>query len=74
MSNLPACTPREVIRALTRAGFVLDHSRGSHRYYRHPNRPGVVVVPYHNRALKRGTLFAIIKQAGFTREEFIALL
>ncbi len=38
MSRLPACTPTDVIRALERAGFSLDHSTGSHRYYRNPNR------------------------------------
>jgi len=42
MSRLPASTP-DVIRALERVGFFLDHSTGSHRYYRHvlphPVRP-----------------------------------
>lgn len=33
-----------------------------------------VTVPYHNRDLKRGTLQSIVKQAGFTNEEFLKLL
>jgi predicted RNA binding protein YcfA (HicA-like mRNA interferase family) len=74
MSRLPACTPTDVIRALERAGFDLDHSTGSHRYYRHPNRPGVVTVAFHRRALKRGTLLAILKQASLTREQFLEFL
>ena len=74
MSRLPACTPTHVIRALERAGFFLDHSTGSHRYYRHPNRPGVVTVPFHRREFKRGTLLAILKQAGLTREQFLEFL
>ena len=74
MSRLPACTPTDVIRALERAGFSLDHSTGSHRFYRHPNRPGVVTVPFHRRALKRGTLLAILKQAGLTRDQFLEFL
>ena len=74
MSRLPACTPTDVIRALARAGFFLDHSTGSHRYYRHPNRPGVVTVPFHRRELKRGTLLAILKQAGLTRDQFLEFL
>ena len=74
MSRLPASTPTDVIRALERAGFFLDHSTGSHRYYRHPNRPGVVTVPFHRRALKRGTLLAILKQASLTREQFLEFL
>jgi predicted RNA binding protein YcfA (HicA-like mRNA interferase family) len=71
MSRLPACTPTDVIRALERAGFSLDHSTGSHRY---PNRPGVVTVPFLRRALKRGTLLAILKQAGLTRDQFLEFL
>lgn len=74
MTRLPACKPAAVIRALERAGLYLDHSTGSHRYFRHPRRPGLVTVPFHNRDLKRGTLLAILKQAGLTREEFLALL
>jgi len=74
MTRLPACTPTAVIRALERAAFFLDHSTGSHRYYRHPDRPGLVTIPFHRRELKRGTLFAILKQAGLSRERFLELL
>jgi predicted RNA binding protein YcfA (HicA-like mRNA interferase family) len=63
-----------VIRALGRAGFFLDHSTGSHRFFRHPHRPGIVTVSFHRKDLKRGTLLAILKQAGLTREEFLKLL
>ncbi len=71
MTRLPASTPEMVIRALGRAGFLLDHSTGSHRFYRHPHRPGIVTIPFHRKDLKRGTLLAILKQAGLTREEFL---
>lgn len=33
-----------------------------------------VIVPYHNRDVKPGTLASIIAQAGFTVEEFVDLL
>jgi len=74
MPGLPVCTPTEVERALLRAGFFLHHSRGSHRYYRHPSTGRIAVVPFHARDLKRGTLHGILKQAGLTREEFLRLL
>jgi predicted RNA binding protein YcfA (HicA-like mRNA interferase family) len=74
MPRLPACKPAEVIRALARTGFFLDHSTGSHRFFRHPSRPGLVVIPFHRKDLKRGTLKGIIEQAGLSVEEFIALL
>ena len=72
--RLPVCTSTEVIRALNRAGFYLDHGTGSHRYFRHPDRTGIVTVPFHRRDLKRGTLKSILEQAGLTTDEFIRLL
>jgi predicted RNA binding protein YcfA (HicA-like mRNA interferase family) len=61
---------------LGRAGFQLDRIVGSHHvlvYSGDPRR--TVTVPVHgNRDLKRGTLRSIIRQAGFTVAEFIALL
>jgi predicted RNA binding protein YcfA (HicA-like mRNA interferase family) len=74
MPRLPVCTPTDVIRALNKAGFFLDHSTGSHRYFRHPNRTGIVTVPFHRRDLKRGTLKSILDQAGLSTDQFIALL
>ena len=75
MNGLSVVTPRQLIRALGRAGFVLHHVRGSHHYYRHPERPGVLVtVPFHNRDLKRGTLRAILRQARITTDELGRLL
>jgi len=32
MTELPVVTPRQVIRALERAGFILHHIKGSHYY------------------------------------------
>ncbi len=74
MPRLPAGKPVDVIRALQRAGFVLDHSTGSHQFFRHPDRAGIVTVPFHRKDLKRGTLKSILEQAGLSTEEFIQLL
>jgi len=64
-----------VIRALERAGFSVNRITGSHYILKHPAKPTLrVTVPYHNRDLKRGTLQSIVKQAGFTNEEFLDLL
>jgi predicted RNA binding protein YcfA (HicA-like mRNA interferase family) len=74
-NRLPPVSAPDLIRVLERAGFVYHHSTGSHYYYRHPDRPGLVTVPFHRgRDLKRGTLHSILKQAGFAREEFLELL
>jgi predicted RNA binding protein YcfA (HicA-like mRNA interferase family) len=75
MNGLPVVRPRQLIRALERAGFFVHHIRGSHHYLRHPDKPGVLVsVPVHNRDLKRGTLRAILREAGLTSDELRDLL
>jgi predicted RNA binding protein YcfA (HicA-like mRNA interferase family) len=74
MSKLPSCTATDVIRALKRAGFTLDHTSGSHQFFRHPNLPRPVPVPFHRGDIKRGLLHEIIRQAGLTTDEFIKLL
>jgi len=73
--SLPVIRPKEVIRALERAGFFIQRASGSHYILKHPTKPTLrVTVPFHNRDLKRGTLQSIVKQAGFTNEEFLKLL
>ncbi len=73
--RLPALTPRKVIAALTKAGFFVHHTTGSHRALRHRENPQLrVTVPYHNKDLKTGTLRSIIRQSGMTVEEFLDLL
>jgi len=63
------------MRALQRAGFVVARTSGSHCRLIHQTEPArAVTVPAHNDDLKRGTLRAIIAQAGLTVPEFIALL
>jgi predicted RNA binding protein YcfA (HicA-like mRNA interferase family) len=74
MNGLPVVRPRQLIRALERAGFIVHHVRGSHHYLRHPEKPELVTVPYLNRDLKRGTLRSILRQAGITPEELTDLL
>jgi len=71
--RIPSLTPKQLIRVFVRAGFVADHQTGSHLVLRHPDgRRALVAV--HPRELKRGTLLGIIKQAGYTTEEFLELL
>lgn len=75
MNRLPSLKPKKVMQVLQRAGFYEDHVRGSHHYFKHPNNSSLlVVVPYHNKDLKRGTLLSIIAQAGMTIDEFTSYL
>jgi predicted RNA binding protein YcfA (HicA-like mRNA interferase family) len=72
MNRLPALRPRQVVSVLERAGFVVVRVVGSHYQMFNPNRR--TTVPLHNRDLPRGTVSAIIQQAGLTRDEFMTLL
>jgi predicted RNA binding protein YcfA (HicA-like mRNA interferase family) len=36
----------DLVRELQTAGWVLDRVRGSHHVFKHPARPGHVVVPH----------------------------
>ena len=74
--RLPSLKPREVIRALERAEFVVARIKGSHHFMVHRDDPGRMTnVPGHaSRDLPRGTLMDIIKQAGLTIDEFRKLL
>jgi predicted RNA binding protein YcfA (HicA-like mRNA interferase family) len=73
--RLPALKPREVIRALERAGFRPLRVKGSHRYFDHPDRPELLVcVPVHPGDLKRPVLRAILRQADLTADAFLDLL
>jgi predicted RNA binding protein YcfA (HicA-like mRNA interferase family) len=74
MLRLPIVTPRQVIAALAKAGFVIDHQTGSHVVLWRESDGQRVIVPWHSRDLSRGLTLRIIKSVGLTREEFIELL
>ena len=73
--QIPALTPKTVIRALLRAGFFIHHISGSHHILKHPDKPKArVIIAYHNKDLKRKTLLQIIEQADMNAEQFIRFL
>jgi len=73
MSKLPPVSGRECVRALQKAGFVFVRQQGSHIILRRQQPFAQLVVPEH-KELDRGTVRAIIRQTGFSVEEFSALL
>jgi predicted RNA binding protein YcfA (HicA-like mRNA interferase family) len=60
-----------VIKTLNKAGFKAVHRRGSHIYLTDGRHK--ITVPCHE-TIKKGTLLAIIQQAGLTKNEFMKLL
>jgi len=56
---------RDVIRMLQKDGWAMVRSKGSHRQFRHPVKPGTVTVAGKPGVdMPRGTLNAVMKQAG----------
>jgi len=72
--GLAAVSPRQIIQALERIGFEVDHQTGSHVVLWRASDGCRVVVPSHNRALGRGLTLRILKSAGLSRDEFAELL
>jgi predicted RNA binding protein YcfA (HicA-like mRNA interferase family) len=74
--KLPRVTAAEVLRALGRVGWYVDHQKGSHVYLRHADRPGmrVTVADHVGETIAPKTLQSILEQAGLTADELRRLL
>ena len=63
----------QLIKALRRIGFVVDHQRGSHIFMHNLERNISVIIPNH-KEIKKGTLNNIIKKVGISIDELKELL
>ncbi|MGH9364545.1 MAG: type II toxin-antitoxin system HicA family toxin [Thermoanaerobaculia bacterium] len=71
---MPVVSGRTALKAFARLGYVLDRQTGSHLILRQSQSPyRRLTVPDH-RELAKGTLRTLIREAGFTVEEFEKLL
>ena len=74
MTRLPVVSGRDAVKALRKIGYELDHQTGSHMILRRSTPPyRRLTIPDH-KELAKGTLRAVIREAGLTVEEFAALL
>jgi predicted RNA binding protein YcfA (HicA-like mRNA interferase family) len=65
---MKSLTPKEMIQVLESHGFIFQRSRGNHHLYKHPDGRRTV-VPFHSKDLITGTLLAILKQAGLSKDD-----
>lgn len=56
--------PKEMVKLLKKNGFTEISQNGSHVKMRNQENGRQVIVPLHNKDLKKGTEQAILKQAG----------
>jgi len=67
--------PKDMIRALQKAGFHIHETSGSHVHLKHTTKPGRITVPYHQRFdLPKSIVKSILRQAGLTNKQFFDLL
>ena len=72
--KLPVVSGIEVVKALAKAGYELDHQTGSHKILRRKEPPYLRITVPNRKEIAKGTLRAIIRESGLTVEEFVKLL
>jgi predicted RNA binding protein YcfA (HicA-like mRNA interferase family) len=74
VSALPRISGSEAVAVFRGLGYEVDRQRGSHIVLRQAQPPHRrLTIPDH-RELAKGTLRALIREAGLSVEEFVALL
>lgn len=74
MTRLPRVAGKEIVRALQKAGFSVDRTRGSHVFLKHSDGRATAVPVHSGETLGPGLLRAILRDAKLSVEELIGLL
>ena len=74
MTRLPTVSGKDVVRALEKAGYEVDHQRGSHIILRHRQPPHRRATVPNHKEIAKGTLRTIVRETGMTVEEFVKFL
>ncbi|MFB3122471.1 MAG: type II toxin-antitoxin system HicA family toxin [Candidatus Binatia bacterium] len=72
--NLPAVRKTRFARALRKLGFVLEHQKGSHQKWRHPDGRFVYVYMHSREELRPSTLRSILRDAQIDEQQFLDAL
>ena len=71
--RLSTIKPREIVRALEKAGFYIFRQKGSHLFMKHHDGRWTT-IPMHGKDISRGTLQGILRQSRLTPEQLLELL
>ncbi|MBD2775922.1 type II toxin-antitoxin system HicA family toxin [Iningainema tapete] len=74
MTKLPSLTGREVIAALSKAGFEVARVRGSHHFLIHSDGRRTVVPVHSGETIGPGLISQILRDCQISRDEFRTLL
>lgn len=74
MTRLPRVRAKQLIRALERAGFQVERSRGSHFRLKHPDGRVTSVPSHAGETIGPGLLRAILRDTEISTEQLAKLL
>ena len=74
MTKLPALTGKDLIAALSKAGFEVIRIKGSHYYMRHPDGRSTVVPVHAGEAIGPGLTVKILKDCEYSHEDLQGFL
>ena len=74
MTRLPRIKGKELIRALERAGFTVDRTRGSHVFLKHADGRATAVPLHSSETLGPGLLRSILRDVEMTAGQLTELL
>lgn len=57
-------TAQEIEKEIKADGWYYHNTKGSHRHFKHPAKPGKVTIPQHKGDIHPKTIETIRKQAG----------
>ena len=74
MTRLPRPKGRELVRALEKAGFAVERSRGSHVFLKHSDGRTTTVPVHSGETIGPGLLRAILRDVELSADELAGLL
>lgn len=73
MTRAPQITARELLAFLKKESFEEERRSGSHLTLRHPDNGKTVTLPVHTGCdLGRGLAVRVLRDAGFTLDDYLA--
>jgi len=73
MPKFPSLTAKKLISFLKKQGFGIDHTSGSHMILYRSTDKKRTTVPFHTKDLPKGTIFAILREAGYSRNDYLKI-
>ncbi|MFV1951523.1 MAG: type II toxin-antitoxin system HicA family toxin [Nitrospinota bacterium] len=74
MTRLRRVAGKEVITALSKIGFDVIRTKGSHHFLHHPDGRSTVVPVHRGETIGAGLMSKILRDIEMTREEFMDIL